>query len=80
MAMLASVGPLLGSLALLNGQFPPQSMVWTSATMTIVSSGTLGLFLSGRKLYLNILASALTFSALTLLVGPLISVTVLPML
>src|SRR5215467_3342564 len=80
MAMLASVGPLLGSLALLNGQSPPQSMVWTSATMTLVSSGTLGLFLSGRKLYLNVLASALTFSALTLLVGPLMTVTVLPML
>jgi len=82
-SMIATIGPVLGSLSLSAqaGVEPVASgtVLYGAAAMTLVASGMLGLFVSGKRFYLNVAASALTFLFLHLLVSPLASFPLVPL-
>jgi hypothetical protein len=71
--MIASIGPIIGSfdLSLSGTPVRPVGLVLAAAIMTILSSGMLGLFVSGRNFYLNIIASVLAFALVSVMVSPL---------
>jgi len=75
-AMVASLGPLVGSLDFSSIAPPVNSLTFivAAAAMTAISSGMLGYFMSGRGFYLNLVASLLLFSAVSVLVAPLVSI------
>jgi len=72
-AMIASLGPLMGILALAGNQPPANSITlqYAAAAFTGVSSGMLGLFMSGRGFYVNIVVSMALFAFVSALASPL---------
>jgi hypothetical protein len=74
-SMIATIGPALGSLGFSGGQDPGASgtVLYAAAAMTLVASGMLGFFMSGRRFYVNVGASALSFILLHVVVAPLAS-------
>ena len=73
--MLASLGPVLGSLNFSagHGQASPGYLPYAAGVMIIVSSGLLGLFMARGRFYVNVVASTLAFVLVSVLVAPLAS-------
>lgn len=73
-AMIGSLGPVLGSLDFLHPQAPKATdVVYAAAALAIVSSTMLGISLAGRKFYVNVAVTMVVFSAVDLLVSPLVN-------
>jgi hypothetical protein len=74
--MVATLGPMVGSLGFGGGQGPGGgALVYGAAAMTAVSSGLLGAFMSGRGLYVNVALSLATFGLVCAVASPLATVT-----
>ncbi len=73
-ALLASLGPLVGSLNFAT-QAPPQVnaavLLWSGAAMTTMSSGMLGFFMSGRRFYADVLISLVVYALAVEAISPL---------
>jgi hypothetical protein len=72
-AMISTLGPLLGSfgtggLGVVTGS---SSYLYAGFAMAISSSAMLGIFISGRRFYANVLVAAVVFIFVGLLVAPL---------
>ena len=77
-AMVASLGPLVGNLnfsALPTAS--PQGLLLAAAGMTAVSSGMLGIFMSGRRFFVNVALSLAVFGLVSVITSPLVSVPTL---
>ena len=75
-AMVASVGPLVGSLDL-TGTPPPTSsatLLYSASALAAISSGMLGLFMSGRSFYLNVAVTLGVFILVSAIASPLANV------
>ena len=75
-AMVASLGPLVGSLDF-SGTSPAVStaaLAYAAAGYTGISSCMLGLFMSGRGFYVNVAIALGVFGAVTALASPLASI------
>jgi hypothetical protein len=75
-AMMASLGPLVANLDL-TGTLPPANsgtFLLAAAGFTAMSSGMLGLFMSGRGFYVNVVVSLLVFALVCSLASPLANV------
>jgi hypothetical protein len=77
-AMVASLGPLVSSLSFSDAQPPVDAgtLLLAAAGMTAVSSGMLGMFMSGRRFYPNVLVALGAFAIVGFLVHPLASVPI----
>jgi hypothetical protein len=73
-AMVASVGPLVGGLAMGGAPGAGGSLLYGAAAMTAISSAMLGAFLSGRGLFLNVGVSLAVFAAVSSVAAPLASI------
>jgi hypothetical protein len=72
-AMISTLGPLLasfgtGSLGVSPG---PSNFLYAGFAMAISSSGMLGVFISGRRFYVNVSVTVAIFALVGLLVAPL---------
>lgn len=78
-SILASLGPLVGNAGFLwSGVATPSgSLLVPCGAMVAVSSAMLGLFLSGRRFYVNVLVALALYSAAAVAIGPLASVATL---
>jgi hypothetical protein len=72
-SMIASIGPLLGSLSSLadSRPAPPVSLQYPGAAMALISAGLLGFYTSGKGFYLNVLVTGATYGLVSLAVAPL---------
>lgn len=63
MAIIAALGPVVGSIDFLQAapQVPGPSLSYFAAAMVVASASMLGLFLSGRRFYLNLLVATMVF-------------------
>ena len=74
-AMVATLGPVVGSLSFTTTAAPGTSnFLPAAAAMTGVSSGMLGLFMSGRRMFVNVAVAMAVFAAVSLLASPLANV------
>jgi len=75
-AMLASLGPLVSSLNLLEGMAGSSTgtLPFAGACMAAIGSAMLGLYMSGRGLVLNVLVAVGVFAIVTLIASPLATV------
>lgn len=74
-AMVASLGPLVGSLNFGTGAvLDPGALIYAGALMATISSGMLGVFMSGRGFFVNVALSLATFALVAVVVSPLASV------
>lgn len=74
-AMLSSMGPLVGSFGLGAAAATGPSMLgYGAAAMTAISSGMLGLFMSGKGFYANVVVSLAAFAVVSAAAAPLASV------
>jgi len=74
-AMVATLGPIVGSLSFTSPAVQGASGVLpAAAVMTAVSSGMLGLFMSGRRLYVNLSVAMAVFALVSLLASPLAAI------
>jgi hypothetical protein len=74
-AMVASLGPIVGNLnftALTAAR--PEALLPAAAGMAAVSSGMLGLFMSGRRFYVNVAVSLAVFVAVSAITSPLVNI------
>jgi hypothetical protein len=74
-SMIASLGPLLGSLSSLSGPppAPPISLLYPGAAMALISSGLLGLYTSGRRFYVSMVVTGIVYGLVCVAVAPLAS-------
>jgi len=72
-AMISSLGPLVGNLALTDtpATVNTVTLLYAAAALTAVSSGMLGLFMSGRGFYVNVGVSLAVFALVSALASPL---------
>lgn len=72
-SMIATVGPLLGSLSNIAspGTAASGSLLLPAGVMALISSGMLGLYTSGRRFYLNLAVTGLVYGLVSLAVAPL---------
>lgn len=72
-AMIAAIGPLLGSLSISSGfsNSGPQSLAYVGAALALLSSGALGTYTSGRRFYANVMVTATVYLFVSLAVAPL---------
>ena len=77
-AMLAALGPVVASLNLTGAVAEPSSsaLTWATAAMVCLSSATLGLFMSGRRFYLDVVIALASFSFVFYAVAPLANIPV----
>jgi len=63
MAIMTTLGPVVGSLSLLQGGAPSMNpyLDYASGAMLVFSSSTLGIFMAGRRFYLNLAIAATVF-------------------
>jgi hypothetical protein len=74
-AMISSLGPVVGNLSLSGGApVDASALAYAAAAMTIISSGMLGLFMSGRRFFVNIAVSLAVFALVSLVAAPLANV------
>ncbi len=74
-AMMASLGPVIGSLGLFGASHGSQvSLLYGAAGFDAISSTMLGLFMSGRRFYVNVLASLAVYALVSSLASPLAGV------
>lgn len=76
MAIIAALGPVVGSIDFLQAtpQVPGASISYFSAAMVVVSSSMLGIFLSGRRFYLNLFVAIAVFALALAAASPLADV------
>ena len=76
-AMVASLGPLVGTLDFTGASQPAGSttLLFSAAGLTGVSSCMLGLFMSGRSFYLNAVVALGVFTLVSTLASPLTNVS-----
>jgi len=76
-AMIASLGPLVGSLDIIGTSAQTSSgiLLYSAAGLTCMSSCMLGLFLSGRGFYLNVIVALGVFALVSTLASPLANVS-----
>ncbi|MDG7011316.1 MAG: hypothetical protein JRN57_04265 [Nitrososphaerota archaeon] len=75
MGMVATLGPLLGSLGAGAGQGPDAAaLVYGAAAMTAISSGMLGAYMSGRGFGINVAVSVTSFAVVCAVASPLAAV------
>jgi hypothetical protein len=76
-AMVASLGPLVGSLDFTGTASPVSSalLLDTAAGLTGISSSMLGFFMSGRGFYLNVVVALGVFILVSALASPLANVS-----
>ena len=74
-AMIATIGPLLGSLSDITNPVPAAMglLLYPGAAMALISSGLLGLYTSGRGFYLNVLLTGIVYCFVSFAVAPLAS-------
>lgn len=73
--MVATLGPLIGSLGVGTGQGAGGgALIYGAAAMTAISSGMLGVFMSGRGFYVNVAASLAAFGLVCAVASPLAGV------
>ena len=74
-SMIASIGPLLGSLSSLGspGTAPSGSLLLPAAAMALISSGMLGVYTSGKGFFLNVILAGVVYLMVALAVAPLAS-------
>lgn len=76
-AMIATLGPLVGSLSSVGGPpSGPGALVYGAAAMTAIGSGALGAFMSGSRFYANVAVALGAFGIVYLAASPLAGVTV----
>ena len=76
-AMVASLGPLVGNLDF-TGTAPPAvstTLLYSAAGLTGISSGMLGLFMSGRSFYINVVVALGVFALVSTLASPLANIS-----
>jgi hypothetical protein len=73
-AMVSSLGPLVGNLSL-GGATGSGDLVYGAAAMTAISSGMLGVFMSGKGFYSNVVLSMAVFALVAAAASPLASVS-----
>jgi hypothetical protein len=74
-AMVAALGPIVGGLSFTGPAVQGASGVLpAAAVMTAVSSGMLGLFMSGRRMFVNLAIALVVFALVSLLASPLASI------
>lgn len=73
--MIATLGPLVGGIGLQGVALGAGRLMPCAAAMTAVSSGVLGAFMSGRRLYLSIGVSLAAFAVVGAFASPLASLT-----
>ena len=75
-AMMSSLGPIVGSLNFLanSAQVPGGSLLPWAAGVAAMSSGMLGLYLSGRGFVFNVVVTVTTFLLVATAVSPLANV------
>ncbi|MDE1852713.1 MAG: hypothetical protein KGI38_03075 [Thaumarchaeota archaeon] len=74
-AMVASLGPIVGSLNFGTGTAAdPGSLIYAGAAMVTVSSGMLGIFMSGKNFFVNVALSLAVFALVAAVASPLASV------
>ena len=76
-AMVASLGPLVGTLDFTGGSQPTgaTTLLYSAAGLTGISSCMLGLFMSGRSFYLNVAVALGVFTLVSTLASPLTNVS-----
>ena len=76
-AMLASIGPIVGSLDLMGtGMHPdPTGLAVAAAAMAATGSGFLGAFIHRKSLYIDVAVSLAAFTLVSIAFAPLASVT-----
>ena len=76
-AMLASLGPLVNGLNFTGtpSALGADALLYAAAGLTGISSGMLGLFVSGRRFYLNVTVALGVFGVVITLASPLASVS-----
>jgi len=75
-AMIASLGPLVGSLDFgASAPINPAALQYCAACMVALSSCMLGLFMSGRGFYVNVVVSLAVFALVSTLAAPLASLS-----
>jgi hypothetical protein len=72
-AMIASLGPVVGNLnfTATPGAVSPGALLYSAAGLVGIGSAMLGLFMSGRRFYLNVLVSLSVFALVGTLASPL---------
>jgi hypothetical protein len=79
-AMVATLGPVVGSLSFTGQDVQgAASVLPAAALMTALSSGMLGFFMSGRKMFVNVLVAMAAFAAVGFIASPLASIPPLPL-
>jgi len=74
-AMIASLGPLVGNLDLTGVSHANSTpLLYGAAVFAAIGSAMLGLFMSGRRFYVNAAVSLLTFAVVSYLAAPLTNV------
>lgn len=72
---LARLGPLVGTLGFGLGHPPdPTPLLYAAAAMSSLSSGMLGLYLSGRRFVANVMLTVLVFVIVAAASAPLVSI------
>lgn len=72
-AMVATLGPLVGSIGFGGPGAGAGALVYGAAAMTAVSSGMLGVFMSGKRFYFNAALSMAAFAIVWAVASPLAS-------
>lgn len=80
--MIASLGPMLGSLYTLTASQSqgPNLTLYAGAAMAAISSGMLALYVSERRAYVNVALSLASFCIVCVLVSPFTTFTFMPLL
>lgn len=74
-AMVGALGPLVSSFGIVARQTPDAgAVVYGAAAMAAISSGMLGVFMSGRKFYVNVAVTLLAFILVYAFASPLAEV------
>jgi hypothetical protein len=75
-AMLATLGPLVSGLSFTSQSLPinATTLLGASASMVIVSSSMLGVFMSGRRFYVDTLVALAAFAVAAAAISPLANV------
>jgi hypothetical protein len=75
-AMLATLGPLVVGLNFFSQTEPVNgpTLLFSSAAMVIVSTMSLGLFMSGRRFYIDVLIAMAAFGLAAAAIAPLANV------
>lgn len=76
-SMLASLGPLVGNLDFGGGAraVNPGPLLYTAAAMAGVGSGMLGMYMSGKRMFLNVALTLAVFAVVAAAASPLGGIT-----